>query len=109
MFVGPQNRTSGKPAPAVFPEIRNTQEDIQMAETVKKAKAPAKPRKGSTTTTTTAGKKANGSAEPFKMPTPSHDEIAQLARKYWAERGYTDGSHEEDWFRAEQELRAKAS
>jgi len=83
-----------------------------MAETVKKAKAPAKTRKASTTTATTAAKKVKAPAAPakaFKMPTPSHDEIAELARKYWAERGYTDGSHEEDWFRAEQELRAKAS
>ena len=74
-----------------------------MSETVKKAKAPAKPRK-----TATAAKKTK-TADPFVMPTPSHDQIAELARKYWAERGYTDGLHEEDWFRAEQELRAKAS
>jgi hypothetical protein len=72
-----------------------------MAETVKKAKAPAKPRK------TTAKKAA---AEPVSINGgPSHDQIAELARKYWAERGYTDGKHEEDWLRAEQELRAKAS
>ena len=33
------------------------------------------------------------------------EQVAELARKYWAERGYTDGGHEEDWLRAEQELR----
>ena len=78
-----------------------------MAETVKKAKAPAKPRKTTTPTT----KKAAASKNTVQMPalTPSHDQIAELARKYWAERGYTDGQHEDDWFRAEQELRAKAS
>ena len=40
---------------------------------------------------------------------PTYDQIAELARRYWAERGYTDGQHEDDWFRAEQELRSKAS
>lgn len=56
-------------------------------------------------------------AKPGKAPTPkttgsarpTHEQIAELARKYWAQRGYTDGHHEEDWFRAEKELRAKAS
>jgi hypothetical protein len=75
-----------------------------MAETVKKAKTPAKPRK-------TASKKTMASTAPasISIHTPSHEQIAELARKYWAERGYTDGQHEQDWFRAEQELRAKAS
>jgi hypothetical protein len=39
----------------------------------------------------------------------SHDEIARLAHRYWAERGGQHGSHEEDWLRAERELRGKAS
>src|SRR5438876_292012 len=34
------------------------------------------------------------------------DAIARLAYSYWAARGYTGGSAEEDWLRAEQELRA---
>jgi hypothetical protein len=77
-----------------------------MAETVKKAKAPAKPRKATTKKTGTTAEVASIS---IHNHTPSHDQIAELARKYWAERGYTDGQQEEDWFRAEQELRAKAS
>ena len=40
---------------------------------------------------------------------PSHDQIAKLAEKYWAERGRPVGSPEEDWLRAERELRGKAS
>src|ERR1017187_5384820 len=40
---------------------------------------------------------------------PSEDEIAALAYTYWAGRGHQGGSPEEDWLRAEQELRAKAS
>ena len=76
-----------------------------MAESVKKPraakpksdnKADAKPGKARTAKNTAAA-------------LPTHEQIAELARKYWAQRGYTDGHHEEDWFRAEKELHAKAS
>jgi hypothetical protein len=76
-----------------------------MAETVKKSTAVAKPRKA-------PAKKANSNVESIAkkhLNGPSHDQIADLARKYWADRGYKDGHHEEDWYRAEQELRGKAS
>ena len=36
---------------------------------------------------------------------PSQDEVARLAYSYWAARGYQGGSSEEDWLRAEWELR----
>jgi hypothetical protein len=36
---------------------------------------------------------------------PSREEIARLAEKYWAERGWPEGSPEQDWLRAEQELK----
>jgi hypothetical protein len=38
-------------------------------------------------------------------PAPSREEIARLAEKYWAERGWPEGSPEQDWLRAEQELK----
>ena len=57
-------------------------------------KAAAKPRKRT-------------AAKPAALPT--HDEIARLAEKYWADRGHPHGSPEEDWLRAEEELRGKAS
>jgi hypothetical protein len=72
-----------------------------MADTVKKAKAPAKPRK-------TAAKKEAVAVAP-KTTMPSREEIEKLAQKYWAQRGFQDGYAEQDWFRAEQELRQKAS
>jgi hypothetical protein len=72
-----------------------------MAETVKKTKATAKPSKTST--------KKKTVAEAAKPASPSHEEIKQLAEKYWAERGFPSGSAEQDWLRAEQELRQKAS
>lgn len=39
----------------------------------------------------------------------SHEEIARLAHKFWAERGGQHGHDAEDWLRAERELRGKAS
>lgn len=36
---------------------------------------------------------------------PSREAVAALAYSYWVERGYNGGSSEEDWLRAEQELR----
>ena len=72
-----------------------------MTEKVKKAKAPAKPRK-------TAAKKVKVS-QPAISTRPSHDEIERLARSYWEQRGYQDGYAEQDWLRAEQELLKMAS
>jgi len=40
---------------------------------------------------------------------PSRDEIAQLAYLYWESRGGQNGSPEEDWLRAEQELRGRSA
>jgi hypothetical protein len=72
-------------------------------------KAPAKPK---------AAAKAKAPVEETKAPAaetkqagpaakhPTHDEISQLAAKYWAERGYRDGHAAEDWKRAEHDLRS---
>lgn len=48
---------------------------------------------------------APSSAATVAAPDPTFDEIAQLAYSYWEARGYQGGSSEEDWLRAEQELR----
>jgi Protein of unknown function (DUF2934) len=74
---------------------------FSMADTVKKTKAPAKPRK-------TAAKKVAAEVTP-KATMPSHEQIRELAANYWAQRGFQDGFAEQDWFRAEQELLQKAS
>jgi hypothetical protein len=39
---------------------------------------------------------------------PAFDEIARLAYCYWEARGYQSGSPEQDWLRAEHELRSAA-
>jgi hypothetical protein len=83
-----------------------------MAETVKKTRTAAKPRKAATKKT------ANGSgADPMtenhhanpEKRSISQDEVARLAHSYWQQRGGKHGHHMEDWFRAEQELRSRAS
>jgi hydroxyethylthiazole kinase-like sugar kinase family protein len=82
-----------------------------MAEAIdkaKKAKAPAKPRATGAATRKTTAKKQTV-AEKVTATTPSHDEIARLAKQYWQERGYQDGQAEQDWLRAEQELMKMAS
>ena len=93
-------------------------------ETVKKTKAPAEPKKTAKAVeggTGSAVKAAPKSAAKTKAApkleavdiaasrTPSYEEIAQLAERYWAERGWQDGYAEQDWLRAEQELLGVAS
>jgi hypothetical protein len=56
--------------------------------------------------------KAGGTHIIASNPKPaniSREEIARLAHQFWAERGHQHGKHEEDWYRAEQELRKRAS
>jgi hypothetical protein len=45
-------------------------------------------------------------AKTVKQPEPSREEIARLAYAYWESRGRQGGSSEEDWLRAERELRS---
>ena len=78
----------------------------------KKAKAPAKSRNASAKKTpailsmTAPAAKAPSTAIAKSV---SHDDVARLAHRFWSERGFQHGHHEEDWFRAERELRARAS
>jgi Protein of unknown function (DUF2934) len=62
---------------------------------------------------TKSGETSNGTAKKRKPAAkkltpavePSREEIARLAERYWAERGWPEGSPEQDWLRAEQELK----
>lgn len=40
------------------------------------------------------------------FPGPLHHDVAQRAHELWLKRGAGHGSHEQDWFDAEEELRA---
>jgi len=64
-----------------------------------KAEKTTKPRKAP------ARKKTSAPPEPTVIR-PTYEQIAQRAHQLWIERGRTHGRHEEDWFRAEQELMA---
>ena len=44
-------------------------------------------------------------AEIVVLDPANHDDIAVLAYKLWQQRGCPSGSDQEDWFRAEQELK----
>ena len=93
-------------------------------ETVKKTKAPAKPKAvkapdemgSAVKAAPKAAAKTKAKAAPktkvvdvVASRTPSYAEIAQLAERYWAERGWQDGYAEQDWLRAERELLGMAS
>jgi hypothetical protein len=95
------------------------------AETVKKTKAPAKPKKAVSTPEGETGSAVKAAPKAAKTKvkaapkteavniaasrTPSYEEIARLAEHYWAERGWQDGYAEQDWLRAERELLGMAS
>ena len=58
---------------------------------------------------TNAPEKSTGTMDPRNMgDDPEQQEIAQLAYSYWEAREGINGSAEEDWFRAEAELRGSA-
>ena len=99
-----------------------------MADTVKKAAAPRKPRataKAQAEATApiaakpaakkkAAPKATRAKVTPIKKAAPktmqiTHDQIAMLAHRFWLERGGQHGHDEEDWLRAEQTLLGKAS
>jgi hypothetical protein len=82
-----------------------------MEEKVTKAKAPRKPRVAAAKKTESkeATPKKKTAKDNLTQMKATHEQIAQLAHRFWMERGNQHGSDAEDWFRAEQELRGKAS
>jgi hypothetical protein len=48
-------------------------------------------------------------AAPAAAWVPSYDEVARLAYSYWEARGCHGGCPEEDWLRAEEELRSRSA
>jgi hypothetical protein len=86
-----------------MPRKRISENDLVVSAAAPARRKPASP------------KHAKHSASPAEKPPkpaataavrePSQDEIARLAYSYWEARGFTGGSSEEDWLRAERELR----
>jgi hypothetical protein len=69
-------------------------------------KAVATPRKRTAAASKSTEKNAAVEETAGEM-TPLPEEIAALAYSYWVQRGYADGSQEQDWLRAEAELRER--
>jgi DUF2934 family protein len=57
---------------------------------------------------TTAHKKVTARSKGMSL-NASHEEIANLAHRYWTERGGQHGNDTDDWLRAERKLLGKAS
>jgi hypothetical protein len=93
-----------------------TTETVKKTKTPAKSKTAAKAQDGSVTAAPTVAAKTKVKAAPktktvdaAATSTPSYAEIAQLAERYWTERGWQDGYAEQDWLRAERELAGAAS
>lgn len=71
------------------------------------AASPARHRTARTKASETKTPRGASSGLAAATPEPAIDReaVARLAYSYWAARGFTGGSSEEDWLRAEQELR----
>lgn len=78
-----------------------------MTETTKKTTTRKKTSASASAPKAIALKKTSKSVQEIRSV--SREEIAALAHKLWAERGYQHGHDAEDWFRAEQALLGKAS
>lgn len=86
-------------------------ETVKKTKTTAKAKGSAKETDGAVKAVpAVAAKKSVKTAAKAKTVevavtnVPTHAEIAHLAERYWAERGWQDGFAEQDWLRAEQVL-----
>jgi hypothetical protein len=102
---------------ARFREMQIPEENTSMTETVKKTSKPKAKSKAKASANSSSKKaaviseapKSNGAPSNLMEMKISREQVAQLAHRFWIERGHRHGYDAEDWFRAEQELRSKAS
>jgi hypothetical protein len=81
-----------------------------MTETTKKPTTRKKTTSASASAPTSiASKRKAAPKAALVTKSVSHDEIANLAHRFWNERGRQHGHDAEDWLRAEQALLGKAS
>jgi hypothetical protein len=83
---------------------RKTNETVTPKTRAKAARSPE-----TATSAPRRHKKATPVAAASSESIVSAEEIATLAFSYWEGRGYQGGSPEDDWFRAESELRERVS
>ncbi len=101
MMENAKKRTKAKKAAAT--EVKET--EPEKTATTTKASTTKMSTNGTALRKTSSRKKVSSKLTQMV----SHEEIARLAHRYWAERGRQHGHNEEDWFRAERELLGKAS
>ena len=80
-----------------------------MTEPTKKTTTPRKKTSASASAPKAIAPKRKSSAKVIEIKSITHEDIAALAHRFWAERGFQHGHDAEDWLRAEQELLGKAS
>ena len=73
------------------------------------ARSKAAPPKRAARTHSPAAPEVATAVAPAPTAQPPREAVARLAYTYWEARGYQGGSPEEDWNRAEHELRASAA
>jgi hypothetical protein len=103
-----KSETAKKPAtPKATKAIGEAPKEAKAKAPVKSTRAAA-PEKAMATVTRIDVNRESGPASRTLIGI-SAEEVARLAHQYWLERGCQHGRDAEDWFRAEQELRSKAS
>src|SRR5213593_629535 len=89
---------------------RNTENDVVVSPAATAAvRRKAQPR---THAHAPATERETGVAPSVETPTadqPLYEQIALLAYSYWEQRGCQSGTPEEDWLRAEEELRMRTA
>ncbi|HZS53473.1 MAG TPA: DUF2934 domain-containing protein [Bryobacteraceae bacterium] len=73
----------------------------------RKAATPSKTSVANPVATTSEPILAQTDSPVFEKREITHEDIAVLAHSYWVARGYAHGSCEEDWLRAERELKSR--
>lgn len=97
-----------------MPRKSNSEKDVVTAAAAQPRRAPTAPRaKHAAKPTGTPATPARDPESPARAtavarePELSHDEIARLAYALWEARGGQGGNPEEDWRRAEEQLRQR--
>lgn len=93
-----ENAPSPRPAKATKPKATGNAKAVSAAH-----KHKAVPAEKALAAAVPSSATFSASVEGEGRATVSQEDIAKLAHSYWLQRG-EHGSHEEDWFRAEQEL-----
>lgn len=80
-----------------------------MTEPTKKTTSARKKNSASASGPQAIAPKRKASAKVTEISTVTHEQIAALAHRFWAEGGFQHGHDAEHWLRAEQTLLGKAS